>query len=54
MATVASKIHSKSRTHVPVLAHQYERFLRDFYTALRAHLEKKMLFGKRREDKNSR
>jgi uncharacterized RDD family membrane protein YckC len=54
MATVASKIHSKIRYHVPVMAHQYERFLRDFYTALRAHLEKKMLFGKRREDKYSK
>jgi hypothetical protein len=54
MATVASKIHSKIRYHVPVTAHQYERFLRDFYTALRAHLEKKMLFGQRREDKFSR
>lgn len=28
-----------------------ERFLRAFYTALRAQLERKMLFGKRREDK---
>jgi uncharacterized RDD family membrane protein YckC len=54
MATVASKIHSKIRYHVPVTAHQYEKFLRDFYTALRAHLEKKMLFGQRREDKYSR
>jgi uncharacterized RDD family membrane protein YckC len=30
-----------------------ERFLREFYAALRAHLERKMLFGKRREDKYS-
>lgn len=51
MATVARKIHEKINYHVPVLAHQYERFLRDFYTALRANLEKKMLFGQRREDK---
>jgi uncharacterized RDD family membrane protein YckC len=28
-----------------------ERFLRDFYVALRAHLERRMLFGKRRQDK---
>jgi uncharacterized RDD family membrane protein YckC len=28
-----------------------ERFLRAFYVALRAHLERKMLFGKRRQDK---
>ncbi|MCG8425477.1 MAG: RDD family protein [Proteobacteria bacterium] len=30
-----------------------ERFLRAFYAAMRAHLERKMLFGKRREDKYS-
>lgn len=28
-----------------------QRFLRAFYVALRAHLERKMLFGKRRQDK---
>lgn len=28
-----------------------ERFLRDFYAAQRAHLEQRMLFGQRREDK---
>ena len=31
-----------------------ERFLRDFYSAQRAHLEQKMLFGQRREDKYSK
>lgn len=31
-----------------------ERFLRAFYVALRAHLERKMLFGKRRQDKYAR
>jgi uncharacterized RDD family membrane protein YckC len=31
-----------------------ERFLREFYTQLRAHLEKKMLFGKKKQDKYSR
>ncbi len=54
LATVAAKIHSKIRYQVAVQPHHQERFLRDFYTALRAHLEKKMLFGQRREDKNSR
>jgi uncharacterized RDD family membrane protein YckC len=54
IATVAGRIHAKIRYHVPVLPHQYERFLRDFYMALRAHLEKKMLFGQRREDKYAR
>jgi uncharacterized RDD family membrane protein YckC len=31
-----------------------ERFLRDFYAALRARLERKMLFGERKQDKYSR
>ncbi|HLU68177.1 MAG TPA: RDD family protein [Kofleriaceae bacterium] len=31
-----------------------EQFLREFYAALRAHLERGMMFGKRREDKFSR
>jgi uncharacterized RDD family membrane protein YckC len=31
-----------------------ERFLREFYAAQRAHLEQKMLFGQRREDKFAR
>lgn len=31
-----------------------ERFLRDFYAALRARLERKMLFGQRKADKYSR
>ncbi len=53
MSTVAQKIHLKINYHVAVRSHQYERFLRDFYTALRAHLEKKMLFGQRREDKHA-
>ncbi len=54
MTTVAQRIHAKIRYHVPVMSHQYDRFLRDFYMALRAHLEKKMLFGVRREDKYSK
>lgn len=31
-----------------------ERFLREFYAAQRAHLEQKLLFGQRREDKFAR
>ncbi|MGH9888075.1 MAG: hypothetical protein ACREBE_21255, partial [bacterium] len=31
-----------------------ERFLREFYVAQRAHLEQRMLFGQRREDKFSK
>jgi len=54
VATVASKIAFKIRYPDPVPPHLQDRFLRDFYTALRAHLEKRMLFGQRREDKFSR
>jgi uncharacterized RDD family membrane protein YckC len=54
MAAVASKIHGKIRYQIPVLPHQYEKFLRDFYTALRSHLEKEILFGQRKEDKYAR
>ena len=35
-------------------AMESERFLKAFYAALRAHLETKMLFGVRREDKHDR
>ena len=31
-----------------------ERFLREFYAALRAHLERRMLLGKRKADKHAR
>jgi len=54
ITTVAVKIHAKIDYRLPVPLHQHDRFLRDFYTALRAHLEKKMLFGHRREDKHAR
>jgi uncharacterized RDD family membrane protein YckC len=54
VATVASKIAAKIKYTPEVPSHLHERFLRDFYTALRAHLEKRMLFGQRRADKYSR
>ncbi|MCA9616634.1 MAG: RDD family protein [Myxococcales bacterium] len=54
VAAVAEKIHAKIDYDQLVPTHEQERFLRDFYTALRAHLEKKMLFGQRREDKYSK
>jgi uncharacterized RDD family membrane protein YckC len=50
---VCDKIKTKiewDREHWAVDA---ERFLREFYAALRAQLERKMLFGKRQEDKFS-
>ena len=54
LRTVTEKIHAKTRYDRFVPAGDEERFLRDFYAALRAHLEQKLLFGKRREDKHSR
>ena len=51
IATVSEKIRSKLGYTARVDDH--ERFLRDFYAALRAHLEQKLLFGQRREDKHA-
>lgn len=52
METVAHQIGKKIRFLDPV--HQPEVFLREFYAAQRAHLEKKLLFGKRKENKFDR
>jgi hypothetical protein len=49
MLTVAEKIRAKINYRGK--PGDDERFLRDFYAALRAHLEQRMLFGERREDK---
>lgn len=51
---VAEKIKTKIRWPRDAWNIDDERFLREFYAALRAHLERKMLFGKRQEDKYSR
>ena len=51
VATVADKIRAKIQYGEKVPLGQDEKFLADFYTALRAHLEKRLLFGNRREDK---
>jgi uncharacterized RDD family membrane protein YckC len=51
VTTVAEKIRAKIQYGERVPLGQDEKFLSDFYTALRAHLEKRLLFGKRREDK---
>jgi uncharacterized RDD family membrane protein YckC len=51
LRTVADKIRTKLRYDQPI-SHD-ELFLRDFYAALRAHLEQKLVFGQRREDKFS-
>jgi uncharacterized RDD family membrane protein YckC len=50
--TVAEKVRKKIGYLDKVI--DDERFLRDFYAAQRAHLEQKMLFGQRREDKYSK
>jgi hypothetical protein len=47
--TVTEKIKAKIGYDQPI--GDADRFLRDFYAAQRAHLEQKMLFGQRREDK---
>jgi uncharacterized RDD family membrane protein YckC len=53
IATVCEKIKSKIGWEQSSWQVEPERFLREFYAALRARLEKKLLFGKRREDKYS-
>jgi len=52
ISTVTDKIRMK--IGYDGLIQDSERFLRDFYAAQRSHLEQKMLFGQRREDKYSR
>jgi uncharacterized RDD family membrane protein YckC len=51
LAVVAEKIQGKIAYSPRVNYGQEERFLREFYAAQRAHLEKRMLFGKRKADK---
>lgn len=51
LRTVVEKIQAKIR-YERKITHD-ELFLRDFYAALRGHLEQKMLFGERKEDKYS-
>jgi uncharacterized RDD family membrane protein YckC len=50
--TVAEKVRNKIRYEGRIT--DDERFLREFYVAQRAHLEQKMLFGQRRQDKFSK
>jgi uncharacterized RDD family membrane protein YckC len=51
LAVVADKIQAKIHYEPRVQFGHEERFLREFYAAQRAHLEKRMLFGKRKADK---
>jgi len=53
LETVYTKIRRKIRYDDLSRSEDAEQFLRDFYAALRARLEKKRLFGKRKRDKFS-
>ena len=52
--TVTHKIAAKIDWPAPIGAGEAARFLQAYYTALRAHQEKGLLFGKRKEDKHAR
>ena len=52
LRTVSEKLRAKIHHESQVV--DDERFLREFYAAQRAHLEQKLLFGQRREDKFSK
>jgi uncharacterized RDD family membrane protein YckC len=52
LAAVATQVRSKIGWTGPVA--DPENFLRDFYAAMREHLERRLLFGKRRADKHDR
>lgn len=48
---IAEKVQKKISWRPPLPATECESFLRDFYAAQRAHLERRLLFGERRERK---
>ncbi len=52
-AEVAAKISQRIGWPVPVPELDHERFLRAFYTAERAELEREQLYGRRRDDKDA-
>lgn len=52
LRAVSEKVRQKIGFQAPGVIDD-ERFLRDFYAAQRAHLEQKLLFGQRRQDKYS-
>ena len=54
MRVVCEKIKTKIDWDRDRWKVQPERFLRDFYAALRSRLERGMLFGKRRASKHDR
>jgi uncharacterized RDD family membrane protein YckC len=52
MAQIIDKVRRKIGFADPVAPQDHETFLRAFYTAQRAHLEQRQLFGDRRADKH--
>jgi uncharacterized RDD family membrane protein YckC len=52
LASIIEKIRRKIGYADPVPSQDHEAFLRAFYTAQRAHLEQRQLFGDRRADKH--
>ena len=52
MAQIIDKVRRKIGFADPVPPRDHEAFLRAFYTAQRAHLEQRQLFGDRRADKH--
>ena len=50
---ITDKIRTKLRYEPAVPTADVERFLNTYYTAVRAHLERRRLFGKRKADKYS-
>jgi uncharacterized RDD family membrane protein YckC len=54
LESVYDKVRRKIGHDGPATPHDAERFLRDFYAAQRARLERGRLFGKIRRDKHSR
>lgn len=54
LSIVAKKIRTKIRWHAPPEGFKHEDFLRAFYAALRAKLERSALLGIRKQDKADR
>ena len=52
VATIIEKIRRKIGYADPVRPEDHQAFLQAFYTAQRAHLEQRQLFGDRRADKH--
>lgn len=53
LVAITNKIRAKIRYEPALQVAEVERFLHSYYTAVRAHLERRRLFGKRKADKYS-